>query len=114
MNDGIHYGPVYFRRGSEPYITIALSGADRETGVSIAEVNLKFIGDVVSQIKVGERGKAYVVDEAGRLLAHPDIDLVLANSDLSGLAQFRAARADPLVPLRIRCGSRRTFRGNPS
>jgi signal transduction histidine kinase len=98
INEGIHYGPIYFRRGSEPYITIALSGTDSETGVSIAEVNLKFIGDVVSKIRVGERGKAFVVDEMGRLIAHPDINLVLANSDLSGLAQFRAAGADTGTP----------------
>ena len=33
-------------------------GRRRDAGVSIAEVNLKFIWDVVSQIKVGERGYA--------------------------------------------------------
>jgi signal transduction histidine kinase len=61
--------------------------------VSIAEVNLKLIWDVVSQIKVGERGHAYVVDAQGRLIAHPDISLVLRNTDLSRLAQVQAARA---------------------
>ncbi len=29
----------------------------------------------------------------GRLIAHPDLDLVLRNTDLSGLAQWKAARA---------------------
>jgi len=61
--------------------------------VSVAEVNLKLIWDVVSQIKVGERGHAYVVDAQGRLIAHPDISLVLRNTDMSKLAQVRAARA---------------------
>jgi signal transduction histidine kinase/CheY-like chemotaxis protein len=61
--------------------------------VSVAEVNLIHIWDVISQIKVGERGIAYVVDAAGRLIAHPDIGLVLRNTDLSGLAQVQAARA---------------------
>src|SRR5262249_28721231 len=55
--------------------------------------NLKLIWDVVSQIKVGERGHAYVVDAQGRLIAHPDISLVLRNTDMSKLAQVRAARA---------------------
>jgi signal transduction histidine kinase len=88
----VYYGPVYFRRESEPYMTLAIAGTRRDAGVSVAEVNLKLIWDVVSQIKVGERGHAYVVDAQGRLIAHPDISLVLRNTDMSRLAQVRAAR----------------------
>ena len=89
----VYYGPVYFRRESEPYMTLAIAGTRRDAGVSVAEVNLKLIWDVVSQIKVGERGHAYVVDAQGRLIAHPDISLVLRNTDMSRLVQVRAARA---------------------
>jgi signal transduction histidine kinase len=89
----VYYGPVYFRRESEPYMTLALTGTRRDAGVSVAEVNLKLIWDVVSQIKVGNRGQAYLVDAQGRLIAHPDISLVLRNTDLSRLAQVQAARA---------------------
>src|ERR1700736_3592500 len=88
----VYYGPVYFRRESEPYMTVALAGTRRDAGVSVAEVNLKLIWDVVSQIKVGQHGQAYVVDAQGRLIAHPDISLVLRNTDLSRLAQVQAAR----------------------
>ena len=88
----VYYGPVYFRRESEPYMTLAIAGTRRDAGVSVAEVNLKLIWDVVSQIKVGERGHAYVVDAQGRLIAHPDISLVLRNTDMSRLAQVLAAR----------------------
>ncbi|MBR1178746.1 GAF domain-containing protein [Bradyrhizobium sp. KB893862 SZCCT0404] len=87
----VFYGPVYFRRDSEPYMTLAQAGSRRDAGVSIAEVNLKLIWDVVSQIKVGQRGHAYVVGPEGRLIAHPDISLVLRNTDMSNLAQVRAA-----------------------
>lgn len=89
----VYYGPVYFRRESEPYMTLAIAGTRRDAGVSIAEVNLKLIWDVVSQIRVGEHGHAYVVDGQGRLIAHPDISLVLRNTDLSKLPQVMAARA---------------------
>ena len=89
----VYYGPVYFRRESEPYMTLSLAGTRRDAGVSVAEVNLKLIWDVVSQIKVGEHGHAYVVDSQGRLIAHPDISLVLRNTDLSRLAQVQAAQA---------------------
>src|SRR5712671_6287921 len=89
----VHYGPVYFRRESEPYMTLSLAGTRKDAGVSIAEVNLKLIWDVVSQIKVVERGHAYVVGAQGRLIAHPDISLVLRNTDMSKLVQVQAARA---------------------
>jgi len=89
----VYYGPVYFRRESEPYMTLSLASTRRDTGVSIAQVNLKLIWDVVSKIKAGEHGRAYVVDSAGRLIAHPDLSLVESNTDMSGLAQVRGARA---------------------
>jgi signal transduction histidine kinase/ActR/RegA family two-component response regulator len=90
----VFHSPVYFRVQSEPYMAVALAGARRDAGVSIAEVNLKFIWDVVSQIKVGERSYAYVIDADGRLIAHPDISLVLSNLDLSYLAQVLTARSN--------------------
>ena len=91
MANKFYYGPVYFRRESEPYMTLSLAAAFPYGGVSVAEINLKFIWDLVSQIKVGQAGRAYVVDTQGRLIAHPDISLVLRNTDLSGLAQVQAA-----------------------
>ena len=89
----VYYGPVYFRRESEPYMTLSLAGTRKDAGVSIAEVNLKLIRELVSQIKVGASGQAYVVDAQGRLISHPDISLVLRNTDMSKLAQVQAAQA---------------------
>lgn len=85
--------PVYFRRESEPYIRVAMAGPRPDLGVRIAELDLGFIWDAVSQIKVGERGHAYVVSERDRLIAHTDSSLVLRNADLSRLVQVHAARA---------------------
>ena len=107
----VYYGPVYFRRESEPYMTLSLAGTRKDAGVSIAEVNLKLIWDVVSQIKVGERGHAYVVGAQGRLIAHPDISLVLRNTDMSKLAQVQAAQAGQQpAPTSNRCRAPRTSR----
>ena len=36
----VFYGPVYFRRGTEPFMTLAMAGSRRDAGVSVAEVNL--------------------------------------------------------------------------
>jgi two-component system NtrC family sensor kinase len=90
----VYYGPVYFRRESEPYMTLSLAGTRKDAGVSIAEVNLKLIRELVSQIKVGASGQAYVVDAQGRLISHPDISLVLRNTDMSKLVQVQAAQAE--------------------
>jgi signal transduction histidine kinase len=86
-----YLGPVYFRKESEPYITLAMTGIGRSAGVTVAEVNLKFILDDISRIHVGKAGVAYVVDEHGLLIAHPDIGLVLRKTDLSRLAHVHLA-----------------------
>jgi signal transduction histidine kinase/HAMP domain-containing protein len=78
-----YLSPVYFRKESEPYLTLAIAGTGRSAGVTVAEVNLKFTWDLVSRIQVGKAGVAYVVDERGLLIAHPDIGLVLRKTDLS-------------------------------
>ena len=86
-----YYGEVTFRKESEPYMTIAMAGSGQKSGVTVVEVNLKFIWDVVSQIKVGKAGHAYAVDGKGNLLAHPDISLVLQKTAFSSLPQVQAA-----------------------
>jgi signal transduction histidine kinase/HAMP domain-containing protein len=91
--DKVWFSPVYFRKESEPYMTIAAAHVGRNPGVTVAEVNLKFIWDVVSAIKIGTAGYAYVVNGHGRLIAHPDISLVLRDSDLSRLSQVADALA---------------------
>jgi signal transduction histidine kinase len=85
--DKLWFGPVYFRRGSEPYMTVAVAHAGRNPGVTTAEVNLKLVWDVITAIRVGQTGYAFVVTSAGRLIAHPDLSLVLRDTDLSGVPQ---------------------------
>jgi len=85
------FGPVYFRKETEPYMTIAIRSGSETGPVTVAEVNLKFIWDVVSRIKIGDKGKAYVVDRNGFLIADPDIGLVLRKTDLSNLAHVKDA-----------------------
>ena len=94
IRDKTFYGPVTFRRGSEPYMTIGIAHAGRTPGATIADVNLKLAWDVVTSIHVGNTGYAYITDPDGRLIAHPDMSLVLRNTDLKNLPQVAAARAD--------------------
>ncbi len=76
-SDRIWFGPVTFQDGSEPFMTIAVAGNRTAVGVAVAEVNLKFIWEVILGIRVGRTGEAFVLDRPGRLVAHPDISLVL-------------------------------------
>jgi signal transduction histidine kinase len=72
-------------------MSVSLARTGRRSGATVAEVNLKLIWDVVSAIKVGKTGYAYVVDREGKLIAHPDISLVLRNTDMRRLDRVRAA-----------------------
>ncbi len=91
------FSPVYFRKESEPYMTLAMAREGRNAGVTVAEINLKLIWDVITALKIGQGGYAYVVDGRGRLIAHPDISLVLRDTDLAKLPQVAAALA-PAAP----------------
>src|SRR3984957_17772060 len=86
----ISFSPVYFRNESEPYLTIAIAGSGRNPGVTVADVNLKLIWDVIRSLQIGRNGYAYVVDRQGRLIAHPDISLVLRNTSFAMLPQVAA------------------------
>src|SRR5215510_6403293 len=89
-----YFGPVYFVRESEPYITIALPierYTGRVVGVLQAEVNLKYVWEVISAIRQGRAGYAYAVTRAGELIAHPDMSLVLQDRKVTQLDQVKAA-----------------------
>jgi signal transduction histidine kinase len=89
----VWFSPVYFLRDTEPYMTLAIAGAGRDGGVTVTEINLKFIWDPITRIRAGKAGYAYVVDGSGHLIAHPDLGLVLRKTDLSHLPQVAALRA---------------------
>jgi signal transduction histidine kinase len=89
----VSYGPAYFRQGSEPYVSLAVRESDKVPDVTVAELNLKFVADVVAAIRIGTAGKAYVVDSTNHLLAHPNLSLVLRKTDLSALPQVGDARS---------------------
>ncbi len=61
--------------------------------MAIAEINLKLIRDVVSAIRIGQTGQAFVLDRSGELVAHPDISLVLRGKDNPAAAPLRALQA---------------------
>ena len=89
-----YFGPVYFHRDSEPHVTIAVPierYVGRTIGVLKVQVNLKYVWDLVSKLRVGTEGHAYAVARNGDLIAHPDISLVLQRRNIAHLDQVRSA-----------------------
>lgn len=84
-----YIGPVYIDPvTSEPLVIIVVPAANvlgDFQGTLVAEVNLKFMWDVVNQVKVQETGYAYVVDRQGNLIAFSDTDRVLKGENVSRL-----------------------------
>jgi signal transduction histidine kinase len=86
----VYLGPVYFHDGSEPYLTVSAVDGSSGAGVTYADVNLKFVWDVVESLSGGD-DYAYVVAAGGQLVAHPDLSLVLQRASIGELEHVRAA-----------------------
>jgi adenylate cyclase len=71
MQRGIWYGEPFFR-DNQPFINIGFAHARPEMGVSVAEVDLRFLSDFVTSGQAGKIGTAYVLSTKGELLASSD------------------------------------------
>jgi len=58
-------------------------------GALMVEVNLKFMWDLVGNMKIGNKGLAYVVDRQGKLIAFRDISRVLKGEKLVNLREVK-------------------------
>lgn len=65
---GVTFAPVYFV-GSRPFMSIAVSHSGFNAGVTLAEIDLRFLGDFLGDAQVGKVAYAYVVDAGGQVLA---------------------------------------------
>ena len=84
------YGPVEFD-GAEPYMAITLTHSRRDSGVTVAQVSLRFLSDTINSIQLGDGLYAYAVDEQGRLLAQAKRTEPALGTDLSKEPQVSAA-----------------------
>jgi putative methionine-R-sulfoxide reductase with GAF domain len=97
-----YFGPAYIDDAtSEPLVVIAVPVTnilgDYQATLA-AEVNLKFMWDLVDQLKIGETGYAYIVDSQGNLLAFQDTSRVLAGENaqqISVVSQFIGNPSSP-------------------
>ena len=88
-----YVSPVYVDElTSEPMVVIAVAATDtfgEFRGILLAEVNLKFMWDLVERLQVGESGLAYVVDRQGNLIAFGDTARVLRGENVAHLRKVR-------------------------
>lgn len=104
--DNSSFGDVRYERDSEPFMTIAAAGNRKVVGTAVAYVNLKFVGEIVAELRIGSTGNVLVIDNEGRLIAHPDISLVLrGDSSVEEYSRVRTILSkvprDEIAALRI-------------
>jgi class 3 adenylate cyclase/HAMP domain-containing protein len=93
---GVSFAPAYFSDG-HPSMSISVAHSGFNAGVTVAEIDLGFLSDFLSDAQVGKVVLAYVVDPRGKVLAAssrgPEI-----GKDLSALPQIAAAIAAEGAP----------------
>lgn len=86
--DEIYFGPVYFDKHSgEPLLIISLPVKEVKThklsGVLVGHIRMRYMWDVIANIEIGETGLAYILNDEGRVIAHPNPSVVLKETYLS-------------------------------
>jgi GAF domain-containing protein/HAMP domain-containing protein len=84
------FGPVYVRNGSDLAGTVGLVHADG--GVTAAELDLAYLSEFAKE-EANDGTEMFVVDQAGRLIAHPERNPATGDTDLSALPQVATALA---------------------
>ena len=94
---GTSFAPAYFR-DDQPFMSIAVSHSDASVGITVAEIDLRFLSDFLGDAQVGKAAFAYIVDAKGQVLASstkgPEI-----GKDLSDLPQVAALLKPDGAPL---------------
>jgi class 3 adenylate cyclase/HAMP domain-containing protein len=93
---GVSFSPADFR-DERPMMSISVAQAGFNAGVTVADIDLRFLSDFLGDAQVGKATFAYVVDSRGKVLATsangPDI-----GKDLSKLPQVAAVIARTIQP----------------
>jgi class 3 adenylate cyclase/HAMP domain-containing protein len=93
---GVSYSPAYFS-GTRPLMSISMAHSGFNAGVTLAEIDLNFLSDMLGDAQVGKNNLAFIVDPRGQVLATsakgPEV-----GKDVSTLPQVAAMMAKERVP----------------
>ena len=93
MRGETYLGDLQFVTGAGQRLPVSVpvfDAARQEViGVLSAELALRDLLETVSTTRAGQAGYAYIVDDGGRIVAHPDFSLVLAQADASAIPEIQ-------------------------
>jgi class 3 adenylate cyclase/HAMP domain-containing protein len=94
---GVSFSPAFFS-ANQPFMSISVAHSGFNAGVTVADIDLRFLSDYLGDTQVGKNSFAYVVDQKGEVLATssrgPDV-----GRDLSKLPQVAALMTPDGQPL---------------
>lgn len=90
-SDAAWFGPVVFA-STGPRMQIAMRNAGKGAGFTVAEIELKYLSEILNGIPAAPGVFAYITTGQGRLIAHTDSSLVGRNLDMSKLPQVHALK----------------------
>ncbi|MCG8431251.1 MAG: ATP-binding protein [Candidatus Omnitrophica bacterium] len=94
VNSGrIQVSKVHFLDNHTPFVTMAvpIRKIGRIVGGLVADINLRGVWDIVDSIRVGDTGRAFLVEADSVVIAHPDKKQVLSRASAGGRQDVRLA-----------------------
>ncbi|MFN8486491.1 MAG: histidine kinase dimerization/phosphoacceptor domain -containing protein [Caldilineaceae bacterium] len=86
---GKHYlSDLQLSANNQPYLIIAIPAVDN--GVVAARLHMNVLGEILSEIRFGKTGRAYVINRVGQVIAHTNPQVVNANINLSERPELTA------------------------
>jgi len=98
--DKPQFGPVRFT-AEGPRMQLFMAHPGNRAGVTIADIELRFLSDIVNGIQAGAGVYAYIVTADGRLITHANANLASRHADLSNLPQVAAVMKSSEQPVEI-------------
>jgi methyl-accepting chemotaxis protein len=88
----LHLFPPISKVSNNPVspVAIPIKGGDRVVGVATLIVDIRFLNDMILKERFGKTGYAYVVDNSGLIISHPQSENIFKTNlaQLSGAAGF--------------------------
>lgn len=97
-----YIGPAFFAGNRAPTVLLAepvrTFANPTRAGAVLAKLSFTSLNELMRESRIGARGIAFIVNEKGMLLAHPDLEKVLNHTTLADLPVVKNWMANPEHP----------------